>query len=112
MASKTRPDVEAAVAQLLEMANADPNSVSVLMGLAHGFLLLKQTAKARNQLKVCIESDGGALCPVIVCVGAASSPPLAADGMPLGVLCTHTCDDRTLAACFKAAVCARLRRRL
>ncbi|KAF6259487.1 intraflagellar transport protein [Scenedesmus sp. NREL 46B-D3] len=51
MASKSRPDVEAAVGQLLDMANADPSNVPVLLGLAHGFLLLKQTAKARNQLK-------------------------------------------------------------
>uniref|UniRef100_A0A383W643 Uncharacterized protein n=1 Tax=Tetradesmus obliquus TaxID=3088 RepID=A0A383W643_TETOB len=51
MASKARPDVEAAVGQLLDMANADPSNVPVLLGLAHGFLLLKQTAKARNQLK-------------------------------------------------------------
>jgi hypothetical protein len=53
MATKSRPDVEAAVGQLLDMANADPSNVPVLLGLAHGFLLLKQTAKARNQLKVC-----------------------------------------------------------
>lgn len=38
--------------QLLDLANTDPNNVPVLMALAHGFLLLKQTAKARNQLKV------------------------------------------------------------
>jgi tetratricopeptide repeat protein 21B len=53
MASKHRPDVEAAVGQLLDMANVDASNVPVLLGLAHGFLLLKQTAKARNQLKVC-----------------------------------------------------------
>lgn len=38
--------------QLLDLANNDQNNVPVLMALAHGFLLLKQTAKARNQLKV------------------------------------------------------------
>lgn len=52
MASKARADIETAVGQLLDMANSDPNNVPVLMALAHGFLLLKQTAKARNQLKV------------------------------------------------------------
>ena len=52
MASKSRGDIEAAVGQLLDLANNDPNNVPVLMALAHGFLLLKQTAKARNQLKV------------------------------------------------------------
>jgi hypothetical protein len=59
MASKARHDIEAAVAQLLDMASADASSVPVLMALAHGFLLLKQTAKARNQLKV-----GGCGCGV------------------------------------------------
>lgn len=52
MASKARPDIEAAVGQLLDLASADANDVPVLLALAHGFLLLKQTAKARNQLKV------------------------------------------------------------
>jgi DNA polymerase III delta subunit len=52
MASKSRGDIEAAVGQLLDLANNDANNVPVLMALAHGFLLLKQTAKARNQLKV------------------------------------------------------------
>lgn len=55
MATKARPDVEAAVGQLLDLANMDSNNVPVLMALAHGFLLLKQTAKARNQLKVKVE---------------------------------------------------------
>jgi hypothetical protein len=77
MATKSRPDVEAAVGQLLDMANADPSNVPVLLGLAHGFLLLKQTAKARNQLKVCrlrswtviicvhvIAKQGGTICTV------------------------------------------------
>lgn len=54
MANKSRSDIEAAVGQLLDLANNDPNNVPVLMALAHGFLLLKQTAKARNQLKVSI----------------------------------------------------------
>lgn len=52
MASKSRGDIESAVGQLLDAANNDANNVPVLMALAHGFLLLKQTAKARNQLKV------------------------------------------------------------
>lgn len=52
MASKARADIEAAVRQLLDLAAADANDVPVLLALAHGFLLLKQTAKARNQLKV------------------------------------------------------------
>jgi hypothetical protein len=52
MASKSRSDIELAVGQLLDIANNDPRNVPVLMALAHGFLLLKQTAKARNQLKV------------------------------------------------------------
>jgi len=52
MASKSRGDIESAVGQLLDAANNDANNVPVLMALAHGFLLLKQMAKARNQLKV------------------------------------------------------------
>lgn len=64
MASKARGDIEAAVGQLLDLANTDANNVPVLMGLAHGFLLLKQTAKARNQLKV--RSRSGLYCAQIV----------------------------------------------
>lgn len=58
MASKSRSDIELAVGQLLDIANNDPNNVPVLMALARGFLLLKQTAKARNQLKVCWDPTG------------------------------------------------------
>ncbi|KAF8072682.1 TTC21B [Scenedesmus sp. PABB004] len=49
--SKGRGDVEAAVASLLDLASADANDVPVLLALAHGFMLLKQPAKARSQLK-------------------------------------------------------------
>lgn len=62
MASKARGDIEGAVSQLLDLANNDPNNVPVLMALAHGFLLLKQTAKARNQLKVGSFGDALPLC--------------------------------------------------
>jgi tetratricopeptide repeat protein 21B len=51
MASKRRADVEAALSKLLDMAAADANNVPVLLALAYGFLLIKQTPKARNQLK-------------------------------------------------------------
>ncbi len=45
MASKQRGDVEAALGQLLDLTNADPNNVPVLLALAQGFMLLKQTPK-------------------------------------------------------------------
>lgn len=44
-------DVETALSALLEMANVDPNNVPVLLAMTNGFLMLKQTPKARNQLK-------------------------------------------------------------
>ncbi|KAK9829513.1 hypothetical protein WJX72_006291 [[Myrmecia] bisecta] len=51
MATGVKADVESAVAQLLDLASADRDNVSVLFALASGFMLLKQTPKARNQLK-------------------------------------------------------------
>jgi hypothetical protein len=35
----------------VELANSDRDSVPVLLAMAHGFTILKQTPKARNQLK-------------------------------------------------------------
>ncbi|KAG1671374.1 hypothetical protein FOA52_002984 [Chlamydomonas sp. UWO 241] len=51
MAGKNSAEVETALGKLLDMANADPNSVPVLLAMATGFMLIKQTSKARNQLK-------------------------------------------------------------
>lgn len=46
MANKQRADIEGAVGTLLEQAATDPNSVPVLLALAHGFMLLKQVGLA------------------------------------------------------------------
>ncbi|MEW5298948.1 MAG: hypothetical protein WDW36_002017 [Sanguina aurantia] len=51
MASKDKNEVEGALNRLLDMANTDPNNVPVLLAMATGFMMLKQTPKARNQLK-------------------------------------------------------------
>lgn len=47
MASGQEEDVEAAVKQLLELAGQQRDSVPVLLALASGFMLKKQTPKAR-----------------------------------------------------------------
>ena len=47
MASGQEEDVQAAVKQLLELAGQDRDSVPVLLALASGFMLKKQTPKAR-----------------------------------------------------------------
>jgi hypothetical protein len=52
MASAVRADVEVALGQLLELVGEDPNCVPALLALSRAFLLLRQPAKARNQLKV------------------------------------------------------------
>uniref|UniRef100_A0A7S3VHC1 Uncharacterized protein n=1 Tax=Dunaliella tertiolecta TaxID=3047 RepID=A0A7S3VHC1_DUNTE len=51
MAGKEQEEVEEALSRLLDLANSDPNNVPVLLAMATGFMLLKQTPKARNQLK-------------------------------------------------------------
>lgn len=51
MALHEKPDIEQALRHLLEMAARDRDHVPVLLALATAFLLLGQTAKARNQLK-------------------------------------------------------------
>lgn len=47
MASGREEDVEAALKQLLELAGQQRDSVPVLLALASGFMLKKQTPKAR-----------------------------------------------------------------
>lgn len=47
MASGKEDDVEAALKQLLELAGQQRDSVPVLLALASGFMLKKQTPKAR-----------------------------------------------------------------
>ena len=51
MASKSKADIDAALEKLLTMANGTQDNVPVLLAMATAFSLLKQTPKARNQLK-------------------------------------------------------------
>lgn len=51
MAGKDKGEIETALNNLLDLANKDPNNVPVLLAMATGFMMLKQTPKARNQLK-------------------------------------------------------------
>jgi len=51
MAGKEKNEIEEALSLLLDMASQDPNNVPVLLAMATGFMMLKQTPKARNQLK-------------------------------------------------------------
>ena len=51
MASKSKQNMERALAGFLELANSEQNSVSVLLGVATAHMILKQTPKARNHLK-------------------------------------------------------------
>jgi hypothetical protein len=51
MASRDKGEVEEALARLHAMAAEEPDSVPVLLCMATAFTLLKQTPKARNQLK-------------------------------------------------------------
>ena len=51
MASKSKPDIDAALEKLIDMTNGNQDNVPVLLAMATAFSLLKQTPKARNQLK-------------------------------------------------------------
>jgi len=51
MATKQKNDIEGALNKLVELANTDRDSVPVLLAMATAFTMLKQTPKARNQLK-------------------------------------------------------------
>lgn len=50
MATGAQDQVELAVSQLLEVAAADRDNVPVVLALATGFMLLRQTPKARQAL--------------------------------------------------------------
>lgn len=51
LASKSKQNLEKALAGFLELANTEQNSVPVLLGVATAHMILKQTPKARNHLK-------------------------------------------------------------
>lgn len=82
MATKIQGHVEAALDRLLDLANQDPNNVPVLLCMATGFMMLRQTPKARNQLKRVQKVRGGpgwrvggsphATQPAALCCGEAS----------------------------------------
>jgi tetratricopeptide repeat protein 21B len=51
IATKTKANIDSALGMLLEIVNDDHDSVPALLAMATCFMLLKQTPKARNQLK-------------------------------------------------------------
>lgn len=51
MARKSKPDIEKALQRLVGMTTSNQDNVPVLLAMATAFSLLKQTPKARNQLK-------------------------------------------------------------
>jgi len=51
MATGDKGKVEEALSALLDIANSDRDNVPVLLAMATGFMMIKQTPKARNQLK-------------------------------------------------------------
>ncbi|KAL3696933.1 hypothetical protein R1sor_011009 [Riccia sorocarpa] len=52
MATKQRADIEFALGRLTESASKDEPKVSVLLAIATALTLLKQTSKAKNQLRI------------------------------------------------------------
>jgi tetratricopeptide repeat protein 21B len=51
MASKQKDEIERAINIQMEMLNSEREYVPAILGTAVGFMLLKQTPRARNQLK-------------------------------------------------------------
>ncbi|CAH3123731.1 unnamed protein product [Pocillopora meandrina] len=51
MAFKTKPNVEKALSQFMEIATTEHECVPALLGMATAYMYLKQTPRARNQLK-------------------------------------------------------------
>ncbi|KAM9307487.1 tetratricopeptide repeat protein 21A [Gastrophryne carolinensis] len=51
MATKDKTNVETALSTLTEMASGEKENVSALLALAQGYMILRQTPRARNQLK-------------------------------------------------------------
>ncbi|EDO49516.1 predicted protein, partial [Nematostella vectensis] len=51
MATKAKPNVERALAQFMEIATTERDYVPALLGMATAYMYLKQTPRARNQLK-------------------------------------------------------------
>ncbi|KXJ06002.1 Tetratricopeptide repeat protein 21B [Exaiptasia diaphana] len=51
LATKAKPSVELALAQFMEIATTERDYVPALLGMATAYMYLKQTPRARNQLK-------------------------------------------------------------
>ncbi|XP_038077972.1 tetratricopeptide repeat protein 21B-like isoform X2 [Patiria miniata] len=51
MASKSKPNTEKALSSFMEMATSEKENVPALFGVATAYMILKQTPRARNQLK-------------------------------------------------------------
>uniref|UniRef100_A0A8C4LJ71 Tetratricopeptide repeat domain 21A n=1 Tax=Equus asinus TaxID=9793 RepID=A0A8C4LJ71_EQUAS len=51
LATREKPNVEAALSTFIEMAQAEKDSVPALLAMAQAYMLLKQVPKARTQLK-------------------------------------------------------------
>lgn len=52
MATRQKADIEFALGRLTESVPKEEQKVSVLLAMATGLTLLKQTAKAKNQLRI------------------------------------------------------------
>ena len=51
LATKSKPNVEKALNMFMEIAAAERDHVPALYGMAAAYMVLKQTPRARNQLK-------------------------------------------------------------
>ncbi|KAM3929225.1 tetratricopeptide repeat protein 21A [Leptodactylus fuscus] len=51
VATKDKGNIDTAIATLTDMANTEKENVSVLLAVAQAYMILKQTPRARNQLK-------------------------------------------------------------
>lgn len=51
MATRDKGNIETALSTLTDMATAEKENVSVLLAIAQAYMILKQTPRARNQLK-------------------------------------------------------------
>ena len=69
MATGAQDQIELAVGQLLEGAAADRDNVPVVLALATGFMLLRQTPKARQALLSAVAQPPPQLPAVCYCSG-------------------------------------------
>ena len=67
MATGAQDQIELAVGQLLEVAAADRDNVPVVLALATGFMLLRQTPKARQALLSAAAQASAVCCCSCIC---------------------------------------------